>query len=237
MRKVALFAGAFVVLALFAVPSSAVPRLQTYIVGSEYEEYHSVMDQQSWISYKNNFDLRVVGYWEPDLNPDSPYYTGENYPCRDFMDTWVAISVPKCQSGTVWIDGVEISTFLAYEDAVPAGAHPAWFLRIMPPACMGNFYFYHIETPITNYQQNAWLYDHGTIHSPGWGDEVDLEVSIRGYSWTHFDAIGIDSRGVTFTNWFDHDATYFYPVPEPGTLSLLGLGLLGITPLLRKKKR
>jgi hypothetical protein len=49
---------------MIAGAASAVPRLQTYIVGSSYQD----IDQQgseSWTSNYDNVDLNVVGVWSP----------------------------------------------------------------------------------------------------------------------------------------------------------------------------
>lgn len=218
----------------------AVPRLQTYIVDSEYSERYSLIDSRSWITNSQDFDLKVVGYWrEAEVNSaytgggTSPYLTS-NAPTYGYMDCYLAISVPFNQSGTVWINGVEINSFNWYGDAVPAGTNPAWYLRYMPPALFGKFNFHSIGR-VDNDQVNAWSYDHGIIGQPGWGDEILMDVVVSGFDWAHFDAIGIDARGKTYTNDYCHDSSYF-ATPEPGTLSLLGLGLLGVAPLLRKKK-
>ncbi|MBN2070079.1 MAG: choice-of-anchor N protein [Candidatus Krumholzibacteriota bacterium] len=236
MKRFHVFTAAMLAAVLFAGSAVAVPRIQTYITDSRYENFHSILDQRSWITNSQEFDLHVVGYWG-EVNRDA-INSGIDYcyPTRDYMECYVAISVPICQSGTIWINGEEISTFYNFGDAVPPGADPAWYLRWAPPATFGKFNFYKAGV-IDNSQPNAWHYDHGLIHSPGWGDEKILDVVVKGFSWTHFDAIGIDARGVTYTNPWDYDATYFYSTPEPGTLSLLGLGLLGIAPLLRRKNK
>jgi hypothetical protein len=89
---------------------------------------------------------------------------------------------------------------------------------------------------VDNNQVNAYHYGYGYIGKPGWGDEILLDVVVRGFDWAHFDAIGVDACGRTFTNSPCHDSSY-HATPEPSTLSLLGLGLLGIAPLLRRRRR
>ncbi len=218
----------------------AVPRLQTYIVDSQYQNFHSILDQRSWITNSQTFDLKIVGYWDEmtsisDWNRHPGLLTCR-VPERDQLQTWLAISVPWKQSGTVYINGVEITGFTNYHNAVPAGTNPSWQLPLTMPSLVGKFSFVKMDKTIDNSQMNAWHYDHGSINSPGWGDEILLkDVVVRGYSWAHFDAIGLDSKGKTHTNPWDHDSSYF-ATPEPGTLGLLGIGLLGIAPFLRRKK-
>jgi hypothetical protein len=106
------------------------------------------------------------------------------------------------------------------------------------PAAVGQFGFMNIGR-IDNDQINAYDYMSGSMSNPGWGDEILLNVVVSGYSWTHFDAVGVDSHDRTYTNPYSHDASYYrdkHATPEPGTLSLLGLGLLGMVPILRRKR-
>jgi hypothetical protein len=215
-----------VVVVGFLGSASAAPRLQTYIMGSSYYNNYNNMDRYSWISNTSSFDLKVVGYWGP---------AGGRAPRYDYMDCYLAMSVPRHQSGSIWINGVEITAFSYYHRALPRGLRPSWRLPLSSPSRYSRFNFTDIGR-IDNNQIGAYHYDHGRIHQPGWGDEILLNVVVQGFSWSHFDAVGIDSRGRTITGSQYHDSSY-YSTPEPGTLSLLGIGLLGLVPVLRKKKK
>ena len=217
----------------FTSSAIAVPRLQTYIVGSSYYYNYNIMDRDSWVTNNEYFDVKVVGYWKPAgsavgaLSAKAP-------PAYNFMDTYLAISVPDNESGRIWINGVEVTSFSEYSRAVPNGVRPGWQLPLSRPSIFGKFNFTGIGR-LDNDQMNAYNYDHGMIHEPGWGDEILLNIVVNGYSWAHFDAVGVDAAGRTYTNPGSHDAGYF-ATPEPGTLSLLGIGLLGMVPLLRRKR-
>ncbi len=223
-------------LVAFALTGSAiaVPRLQTYIVGSSYYNNYSYMDKDSWITSNKYFDMKVIGYWQP-AGSHAGVLTAKAPPAYDYLDTYLAISVPRNEFGRIWINGVEITSFTDYMRAVPSDVSPRWRLPLSRPSKFGKFNFAGIGR-IDNDQINAYHYDHGMIHEPGWGDEILLNIVVNGYSWANFDAVGVDASGRTYTNPGSHDAGYF-GTPEPGTLSLLGVGLLGLVPLLRHKRK
>lgn len=235
MKQLTSLALTSLLLLIVAGAALAVPRLQTYIVGSTYHDFYR-QEFNSWITNSTNFDLKVVGYWQPAANGG----TSQNPPCRyDFMDTFLMVSTPIGQSGTVWINGIEMTGFGGYWATLPDGLHPNPSLRNHRPASLGRFQFASIGR-IDNNQINAYDYTRSGIGNPGWGDEILLNIVVSGYSWAHFDAAGIDRYGSTFTNPYSRDASYYrdgnHAVPEPGTLSLLGLGILGMIPILRKKR-
>jgi len=239
MKRFLLVCLTIAVAASVVAPALAAPRLQTYIVDSKYHYNYNRFDRFSWVTNSKQFDLKVVGYWGADQSQMGSGSLGRDMlrsPAYDYMDCHLAMSVPTGQSGAIYVNGVEITAFNSYWNAVPAGASPSWTLPISSPGNYFSRYNFHEIGRIDNSRVNAWHYGHGRIYNPGWGDEILLNVVVRGFDWAHFGAIGVDSRGRTFTNSPSHDSSY-HATPEPSTLSLLGLGLLGIAPLLRKKKR
>jgi hypothetical protein len=212
---------------LVAGGALAVPRLQTYIVGSQYES--SGMNDGSWMTNNSSFNLKVAGYWGESSNP-RPYY--------DWMSVGLIIGVPRNEVGSVRINGMEIRSFFN----LPMGfggtglfGDPEMRYAQINLRGLGSMDNNHV---------GAWHYDHGQIHTPGWGDEFLVDVAVEGFSWSHFGALGISRFGQVFMTPHDHHAGYrhgghgnSHAVPEPGTLSLLGFGLLGLAPFLKRKKQ
>ncbi len=224
MRRTLLLGIALLVVFAMTAPALAFPRLETYITDSRYYTAYK-SDRMSWISNNENFDLKVIGQWRGGYRARPAY---------DYLDCQLAISIPRNQSGRIWINGIEVTSFSGFQSAIPSNVNAPFYLPLQSPSLSSRYNFTGIGR-IDNDQRNAWNYSR-RLRNPGWGDELVLDVVVSGYDWVHFDAVGVNSRGRTVASSPYRNASYF-ATPEPGTLSLLGLGLLGMVPLLRKKKR
>jgi hypothetical protein len=222
-RSLSIVSVIFIIIA-FSIPSMAVPRLQTYIWWSNYVD-DGIPDQGTWTTYRNNFVLTTAAYWkEFEIND---LWDGTR-PSYDAMDTYLRIGIPKGETGSIFINGMEVSTLTT--------PPPPPLVPLSVPDQDGLDYSYVRIGSMDNRCIGALHFDHGMIHDLGWGSMASALVNVRGFSTVKFDAQGIDGRGNTFANPLSHDAS-FVATPEPGTLSLLGLGLLGAVPLLKRRKR
>lgn len=210
----------------------AIPTLQVYIEGSVY--YGS--PEESWITTSSSFRLWVLGDVESygtiaDVKLAFAYPTNEQGGSVTITPTTTSMitdpSVPINPYGPVYgSDG----TVPSLGDGSPLPAH-----GIYGPGTSWTSYrlgdFTLTDSPIGDY-----IFSVPTTFSSS-GQVNVYDVSVSGYSWVHFDAFDHIVVGQNHANYkfapFSHDAGV---VPEPTSFMLLGLGLLGIAGLKRKKK-
>jgi len=225
MKKISLFLLAAFLIIGYALPALAVPRLQTYIWRSSYMS-DGLPDQGTWVTSNDNFFVTTAAYWKEFEIRDLYGYTR---PAYDQIDCFLRIGVPRGETGSISINGISINSLLSTPPpnltTLPLGG-------TVPD---GIDYSYIRVGKLSNCYIGALHFDHGIIHAPGWGSMRSALVSVSGYSSVFFDATGLDRFGRAYINPRSHDAR-FSATPEPGTLSLLGLGLLGAVPLIRRKR-
>ena len=209
----------------YALPALSVPRLQTYIWRSSYVS-DGLPDQGTWVTSNDNFFVTTSAYWKEFEISD--LYSNTR-PAYDQIDCFLRIGVPRGETGSVFINGISINSLLS---APPPTLATLSLGETVPD---GIDYSYIRVGKLSNCYVGALHFDHGVIHEPGWGSMRSALVSVRGYSSVLFDATGLDMYGRAYINPRTHDARYF-ATPEPGTLSLLGLGLLGAVPIIRRKR-
>lgn len=212
----------------YAVPSLAVPRLQSYIWHSAYTN-DGIPDQGTWVTKSDNFFVTTAAYWKEFEVSD--LYSSDSRPAYDYINCYLRVGVPKGETGNILINGIAINSLVT---APPPSLTPL----ALGETGLGEIDYKYIRVgQMSNCYVGALHFDHGVVHEPGWGSMRTAFVSVSGYSSVLFDATGLDSFGRSYINPETHDARYYCATPEPGTLSLLGLGLLGAVPLIRRKRK
>jgi hypothetical protein len=220
--------------ALLTVAGSAhaIPALQLYIEGSTHDSVN-----ESWVVTSNSFDLWVlgnVGHWGPVEDvflAASVYGDAGNVSLtskKTALVTDPSVSgaatdlgyLTDAQAGTTFANsawGPGVATHAEYANA---DAHRYWGL--------GDFAL--TDSPIGDFINGF------PTTFPQQGQINVYHVEITGYDAVHFDAFGSiqGKNGVRYVFApFSHDAGN--PVPEPGTLALLGMGIAGLAMRMRRR--
>lgn len=219
----------------FSQLAYALPLLQLYIEGSDY---HS--ETESWVTASSDFILWVLG--------DVKEKKGSGFTIHEILDVQLAVAFPSNESGTI-----ELIPTTATSGSLPSPGDASTpsspiFLdsgvgnqptmsdgRLLPahgiygPGISWESYllgdFTLTDSPIGDYASAAC--PDGLCTYPDLGQINAYIVKINGYSRVHFDTFdSIEGANHSRFAPFSHDAEGV--TPEPGTLSLLGLGLLGL---------
>ncbi|ACH39876.1 PEP motif-containing protein, putative exosortase substrate [Citrifermentans bemidjiense Bem] len=199
-------------LSLIATQAFAIPALQLYIPGATYLS-------DTWVIDSNNFELWVIG-------------NGAKEP---ISGVYLAAAYATGETGTINITRTGSSTSLAVAHSGGDGTVPLLgggaSLAPHDPWGAGTSWYSYLLGDFTSKADTIYDYTTGTADQ-GTGQINKYNVDIVGYaSGLHFDAYDhIESGNHTRYIFapFSHDGENTNPVPEPGTVVLLGAGLLSL---------
>ncbi|MEW6068547.1 MAG: choice-of-anchor N protein [Nitrospirota bacterium] len=228
----------------------ALPTLQTYIDGAIAGDYGSDEDTW-WYVGSGTFNLYVVGAYGPNTQslegvtllisiPEGETGTISISPI-DTLDTPELLTTTGQGSASETNPTGDADSDILTDITGNDGYETLDFL----PATFNSHY--PLQDDVSDFilfdlysfdDSESGLYDYnaedGTITqaSQSTGEQKEYLVTITGFTWAHFDSYGLETEekgNNVVTTWEinpgSHDATYV--IPEPGTLMLMGSGLLG----------
>ncbi len=218
----------------FSPLSWAVPSLQLYIPGATYDSV-----TETWIYPGVEYDFWAVG---ADSDPDVT-----------ILDVKLAASVKDDQTGSISIqpildDGTLGNALIGvfFEGSIPVkgdgkelpthGIYPSDYYQFS----LGDFVLNEIGIP--DFDKD---YDPENPEATNaWGKITEYHVTVSGgFDWVHFDLFNhIEGENSALFAPFSHDADAEDggggtggSVPEPATMLLVGIGIVGIGATFRKR--
>ena len=229
MREIGLALGLLVAMGSAA---HAVPALQLYIEGATYDT-----DSESWVVSSTDFRLWVIGNVGQvgtieNVQLSAAFLTSEigTGSISLTQGTSNLVTDPSISAAPSLVAGVGgDGTLPVMSDGHTLPSHGIYGTGTsFQQWAIGDFNL--TDSPIGDFSNNF------PTSFPENGQINVYRVVMTGFTMVHFDAFNhVEGANHALKAPFSHDATAS-PVPEPGSLMLLGAGLLGTTLVWRKKR-